>query len=115
MPNPTLQQVKDFASINGIPEKVAEQYWMNFECQDWFRANGQKITKWQIHFKWWYQNGCWQDKKQNKKQKLYPIKGKHCSISDCQMPAVYKYTSDAGYDFFRCSEHLPAKVKAKYE
>jgi len=110
MPNPTLQQVKDFAAINMIPEKVAKQYWMNFECQDWFRANNQKITKWQIHFKWWYEHGCWKSK-DNKKQKLFPIKGKTCQ---CGMPAVYKDTS-GNYDSYKCQECMPAKVKAKYD
>jgi len=117
MPNPTLEQVKDFAAMNMIPEKIAETYWMNFECQDWYRANNQKIVKWQIHFKWWYQNECWKSKerKQDKKQKLLPIPGKHCSERGCQMPAVYKYTSDAGYDFYRCRKHLPEFVKKEYE
>lgn len=109
MPNPTEQQVKDFAAINMIPEKIAELYWMNFECQDWFRANSQKITKWQVHFKWWFQNDCWKNKTE-KKQKLYPIKGKFCT---CGMPAVYK--SGGTYDNFYCADCMPEKVKAKYE
>ena len=50
-----------------------------------------------------------------KKIKLLPIVGKHCGVRDCGMPAVYKSTSGAGYDFWRCSEHMPDKVKEKYE
>lgn len=113
MIKPTLQNVKDFALINMIPEKIAEKYWMNFECQDWIRANNQKITKWQVHFKWWFQSEYWKNNgyKETKKQKLYPIKGKICR---CGMPAVYKDTS-GNYDSYKCTECMPEKVKAKYE
>ena len=108
MVNPTEQQVKDFAAINAIPEKIAETYWMNFEAQDWVRANSQKITNWQIHFKWWFQNECW--KKDQGRQKLFPIKGKTCR---CGMPAVYVDRS-GNYDHFYCEECMPDKVKKKY-
>ena len=117
MSNPTLQNVKDFAAINMIPEKIAEQYWMNFECQDWIRANNQKITKWQVHFKWWFQSGCWKSKNKKEKQKLYPIKGKFCAEKvngrRCGMPAVY--ISGGDYTNYYCKECMPEKVKAKYE
>ena len=114
MLKPTLQNVKDFAAINMIPENIAEQYWLNFECQDWVRANSQKITKWQIHFKWWYQTGCWKSKEDSKKTKLFPIKGKVCSVKGCRMPAKY-LDATGNYDSYRCGEHLPDEVKAKYE
>lgn len=110
MIKPTLQNVKDFAAINMIPEKIAELYWLNFECQDWVRANSQKITKWQVHFKWWFQSGCWKSKK-DKKQRLLPIPGKICR---CGMPAVYK--DDRGsYTSHKCKECMPENVKAQYE
>jgi len=110
---PTLQNVKDFAAINMIPDNIAETYWMNFECQNWFRANNQKITNWQVHFKWWFQSGCWESK-EKKKQKLYPIKGKVCSVKGCRMPAVYLDAS-GNYDSYKCSDHLPDSVKIKFE
>lgn len=115
MLKPTLQNVKDFAAINMIPENIAESYWLNFECQDWVRANSQKITKWQVHFKWWYQAGCWKSKDAGKKTKLFPIKGKRCSEKNCGMPAVYKWTSDSSYDFWYCFEHIPKPIKKKVE
>jgi hypothetical protein len=119
MISPTLQNIKDFAAINMIPEKVAELYWMNFECQDWIRANNQKITKWQVHFKWWFQSECWKSMKKpenSKKTKLFPLKGGHlCSKRDCQMPAVYEYYAGGNYSIYRCGEHLPDEVKVQYE
>jgi hypothetical protein len=113
---PTLQNVKDFAVINMIPENIAESYWLNFECQDWVRANSQKITKWQVHFKWWYQTGCWKSKDAGKKTKLFPLKGGHlCAKRDCRLPAVYEYYAEGGsYPIYRCGEHLPDEVKEKY-
>ena len=109
MPNPTLEQVKDFAAINMIPEKVAETYWFNFDGQGWVRANGQKIVKWQSHFIWWYRQECWKEKE--RKQMLYPIKNKFCE--KCGMPAVFR--TGGTYDHYYCTEHMPDKVKAKYE
>jgi len=46
-----------------------------------------------------------------KKIKLYPIRGKNCS--KCGMPAVYR--TGGSYDWFYCAEHMPEKVKEKYE
>lgn len=48
------------------------------------------------------------------KAKLFPISGKTCSKRDCPFPAVYKSTGGA-YDHWYCTEHLPDKVKEKYE
>lgn len=47
------------------------------------------------------------------KIRLFPIKGKNCSVPGCGMPAVYKDTSGT-YDNYKCSEHMPEKVKAVY-
>jgi len=47
------------------------------------------------------------------KVKLYPIKGKNCSVPGCGMPAVYEDTSGT-YNNYKCSEHMPEKVKAVY-
>lgn len=51
---------------------------------------------------------------QTGKIKLYPIAGKNCSSSSCGLPAVYKSTG-GDYDNFYCSNHMPDKVKEKYE
>lgn len=72
------------------------------------------------NFKTWIYNRCWEetqgvgDGQPSGKTKLYPIKGKICSKSDCQMPAVYKDSTGA-YDSYACSNHLPKAVKEKYE
>ncbi len=47
------------------------------------------------------------------KVKLFPIAGRTCSIQDCKLPAVYKDTS-GNYDNYKCTEHLPEKVKELY-
>ena len=47
------------------------------------------------------------------KTKLYPLKGRMCGIRDCLMPAVWR-GSAGGYDYYRCGEHMPDKVKEKY-
>jgi len=51
--------------------------------------------------------------KVGKKVKLWPIPGKNCSVSGCGMPAVYRDSSGT-YDNYRCSAHLPEKVKRVY-
>ncbi|MHC4327497.1 MAG: hypothetical protein ACYSWW_05180 [Planctomycetota bacterium] len=54
------------------------------------------------------------EKKTTGKTKLFPIQGKTCSKESCGMPAVYKSAGDYG-DFYYCPEHMPAKVKEKFE
>jgi len=49
-----------------------------------------------------------------RKQKLLPLIGKTCSTTGCGMPAVYKDASGS-YDRYACKDHLPDKVKEKYE
>ena len=53
----------------------------------------------------------YKDNTRQRKTQLFPIKGKNCF---CGMPAVYKDSSGT-YDNYYCSEHMPEKVKAKYE
>ena len=50
----------------------------------------------------------------SRKQKLWPITGKTCSMTGCGMPAVYKDASGS-YDRYACKGHLPDKVKELYE
>jgi len=52
-------------------------------------------------------------KKEAPKAILYPLPGKTCCVRGCGMPAVYK-SSTGEYDAYYCSDHMPAKVKAKY-
>lgn len=52
------------------------------------------------------------DEPVSKKTKLFPIAGRKCS--ECPLPAIYKSTG-GDYDFWYCGEHMPEKVKEKYE
>lgn len=51
--------------------------------------------------------------REEKKVTLFPIKGKICGETGCRMPAVYK--SEGAYDNYYCAEHMPEKVKEKYQ
>ena len=48
------------------------------------------------------------------KTKLFPIAGRVCGIRGCPMPAVYKNSKD-GFDYYRCSGHLPEQVRELYD
>ncbi len=48
------------------------------------------------------------------KTKLFPLTGKLCSKPHCGQPAVYK-CSGGQYDHYACAEHMPAKIKEKFQ
>ncbi|HEC61213.1 MAG TPA: hypothetical protein ENI27_03050 [bacterium] len=104
---PTLDEIKE-----AIAEKEynvdAEAFFYHYAANNWFRGK-TKMVYWKMALAGWsYRNG-----RVAHKTKLSPIKGKCCGITTCQMPAVYKGNS-GGYDFWRCHEHLPEKVKEIY-
>lgn len=59
------------------------------------------------------------EKPKTKKVKLYPIKGLLCTYKingkKCGMPAVYNANPDDYFPVTRCPEHMPEKVKEKYQ
>ena len=109
----TEQNCKDVGITLGMPEDKSIYFFHYYNAQGWVFNSGQPIKNLKSAMWRWQQNGY--QRLEQKKQKLLPIPGKHCSQRGCQMPAVYKYTSDAGYDFFRCRNHLPECVKKEYE
>lgn len=81
-----------------------------YQSQGWKKANGRPLTDWKCAVRTWKRRDI---VKKNHKTKLYPLKPfKHCS--KCYMPAVYK-DSKGDYDYYTCAEHMPIKVKEKFE
>jgi len=84
------------------------------DCEQWIER-GRKYCP---HPATWLHQERWDDESPCKgteaKIKLFPITGKMCSERGCYMPAVYKNTSGS-YDNYRCTHHLPDKVKLQYE
>jgi len=105
----TEQNCKDIGVCLGMAEDKSLAFYHHYNAQGWLFGNGQKITNLKSAMWRWKNNGY----RETKKQKLYPIKGKICSVSGCRMPAVYNDTSGA-YDSLKCSRHLPEKVKEQY-
>ena len=92
----------------GIDTKVTEIISPN--------SDFRKDISWMKKKMWrWERNGY--QRLEQKKQKLYPIKGKFCGETKngkpCGMPAVYR--SGGNYDHYYCRDCMPEKVKAKYE
>lgn len=44
---PTLQEVKEFASMQNIQESEAEKFWHHFESSGWIDKNGHPVVRWQ--------------------------------------------------------------------
>jgi len=109
----TEQNCKDIGICLGMPEDKSEYFYHYYNGQGWVFNSGQPITNLKSAMWRWQKNGY--NFKQKNKQRLLPIPGKHCSRRGCNMPAVYKRTSGAGYDFWDCAEHLPEKVKENYK
>ena len=113
----TEEQCKDVGITLGMTEDKSIAFFHHYNRQGWLFGNGLEIKDLKSAM-WWWKNNKYKFNGE-KKQKLYPIKGKHCSEHGCGMPAVYKWTSDSGYDFWYCFDHIPKymkeKVKEKYE
>ena len=114
MIKPTLEQVQDMGIVVGLEPEKAEEWYYHYKAQGWKYPSGLEITDvYSALFRW--RNNQYKFAEKDKKTKLFPISGKTCSKRDCSMPAVYKYTPEGGsYEKFRCAEHLPAEVKAKF-
>ncbi len=105
---PTLQEVQQLVSdrrYNIDPES----FWYFYASKDWM-VGKTKMKDWRMALAGW---NCRNKKERNRKTKLYPIRGKACGIPSCPLPAVYKGNT-GGYDYWRCMEHLPEKVKEHY-
>lgn len=104
---PTEAEVAEYAA--GIDYNLDGTQFVDFYASKNWMVGKSKMKDWQACVRTWA-------KRQAKatKTKLYPIKGRNCSESDCRMPAVYKSTGGS-YDFFYCSKHMPKAVKRQYE
>lgn len=114
MINPTLQEVKDMGIVVGLEPARSEEWFYYYKAQGFKFSSGLEIVDMKSALWRWKRNQYRFDKAEGKR-KLLPIIGKLCSERGCGMPAVYRYTSDAGYDFWCCADHMPEKVKAKYK
>lgn len=111
----TEQNCKDVGITLGMPEDKSTYFFHYYNAQGWVFNSGQPIKNLNSAMWRWQRNGY--QRLEQKKQKLFPIKGKFCAEMKngrrCGMPAVYKGGGD--YDNYYCEECMPAKVKAKYE
>ena len=112
MINPTLQEVKDVGITVGLEPEKSEEWYYHYKAQGFKYPSGLEIVDIKSALWRWKRNQYRFEK--NEKLKLYPIKGKICSHRGCGMPAVRLDTSSA-YDHYDCAEHLPEKVKDKYQ
>lgn len=109
---PTIEEVKAYVREKNLA--VDPEWFFNyFEAGDWIDSLGNPVKSWKQKL-WTHHRINFEKKGSNGKTKLYPIKGRTCSESGCRMPAVYKDGSGS-YDWYYCADHLPAKVKEKYE
>ena len=107
----TLDQCKQTATLVGMKESDGEDFYVQYASQDWKWGNGQPITQLPVALMRWKRNGL-KMKKEDKKQKLFPIKGRICCKTGCQLPAVYGPVGD--YDNYYCENHMPQSVREKY-
>jgi len=111
---PSEQEVIDMGITLAISEKQSLIFYHHYNKKGWVDGNNIPLTDLRSALVSW-RNKNYQFEKSQAKQKLFPIPGKHCSERGCGMPAVYKWSSNSGYDFWACSKHLPEKVKEKYQ
>ena len=110
MTKPTSTEVTEYAqSIDYVLD--GDAFVDYYQSQGWKKANGRPLMDWQCAVRTWKRK---EHAKQTRKTKLFPIAGKTCSRQGCNLPAVYKNTGGQ-YDSYACSDHLPDKVKARYE
>ena len=111
---PTLEDVNQYISEKGYSVD-GKKFFEYFNESGWVDSRGNKVKNWkQKIITWENHSGNGNGKTPSKKIKLFPIAGRTCGKDGCVLPAVYKCTS-GNYDSFACGEHMPAKVKEKYE
>ena len=49
---PSLEEVKQYASMNGIPEQLAEKFFYHYESEGWETRHG-KVMRWQPRLQKW--------------------------------------------------------------
>ena len=108
----TEQNCKDVGICLEMTEPESLVFYHHYNAQGWLYPSSIKITNLKSAMWRWKNNGY--KEKDSKKTKLFPIKGKVCSVKGCRMPAKY-LDATGNYDSYRCGEHLPDEVKAKYE
>lgn len=109
---PTPEEVTDYAKSIGF-ELDGEAFCDHYKVRGW-KPKGYRtqMSDWKAAVRTWKRFAG--KNKITKKTKLYPISGKTCSDTGCGQPAVYRYTGGQ-YDRYACSDHLPAKVKERFE
>jgi len=80
------------------------------QLNDYIGSKGKRYKSHYHTLRAWHRRG----KTTAVKPKLRPLIGKTCSRQGCSLPAVYK-SSSGEYDTFYCGEHMPDKVKEKYD
>jgi len=119
---PTVEDVRMYAVKRGMPDFDAQKFLDYYRASDppWHDQQGKPVRSWKQKMIAIWEPQYWQKKQAQangakpKKTKLFPIPGRVCSKPGCKMPAVYKDGS-GGYDFYYCADHMPAKVKERYE
>ena len=110
---PSKEEFLQYIKENKLNIQNPEGLYAGYADGGWIDTQGKPVKNWQLKLRTLHNFA--QKEKEGTKQKLLPIVGKICSERGCGMPAVYKWSSAAGYDFWSCSKHLPEKVKEKYE
>jgi hypothetical protein len=118
MKPPTLQQVIDAGNVLGIIEEHAKIWYDHYAAQGFVFSSNVPMVDIRLAMQRHKNNGTLaalvekvEQSKAPKKKKLYPIKNKFCH---CGLPAVHR-NSSGSYDSFTCADHMPEKVKEKYQ
>ena len=101
--------------MSGLTEEDSVACFHYYNKKGWVDKDGNIITDPRSTLINWRINKPRFEKsdKNNRKAKLFPIKGKTCGKTGCPLPAVYKDGSGS-YDSYFCAEHMPKSVKELY-
>jgi hypothetical protein len=110
---PTIEEIKEYIEEKKLSVD-AVWFWNYFEAGDWHDSEGKPVKSWKQKLWTHHLNKATGSGQRKKKTRLFPISGKTCSKRGCFLPAVYKYTGGE-YDRYACADHLPPKVKEKFE
>ena len=112
-PGATPEEVEAYAaSIEFVLD--GQQFCDTYQKKGWM-IGSSPMRDWQAAVRLWKrtENKPVTNKPVTNKPRLLAIPGKICSTSGCKMPAVYKAGGD--YDHYYCTDHMPAKVKERYQ